>query len=267
MTEVAAAVRRVSTVASIALLLALLQLPAASAEAVLDQRNALDQYLEHIAAGLPKKTADALDEIDGTARRLLAARAYLRADHKLGSQWSWSVDEIKAHTQSPEYRALVEETEQIRKRFEAQNPGYTLYVNTEARSLELQITRFNTNRSVARVANTLHKQALVELAKSSYGSPREADSVQRFKKFLTGWRPPVAAALAAPGISRHGQLRAIDFQIMKDGAIVAPTETATVKRNWDAPGWTEKLQAAVAGSKFSGPLHSPYEPWHYEYNP
>jgi hypothetical protein len=62
-------------------------------------------------------------------------------------------------------------------------------------------------------------------------------------------------------------LRAIDFQIMKDGAIVAPTDTATVKRNWDAPGWTEKLKAAVAGSKFTGPLQSPYEPWHYEYDP
>ncbi len=41
---------------------------------------------------------------------------------------------------------------------------------------------------------------------------------------------------------------------MKDGAIVAPTDTATVKRNWDAPGWTKKLQAAVAGSNFRGPL-------------
>lgn len=258
--------RRVSTVISVALLLALLQV-AVSAETVLDEENGLDQYLEHIAAGLPQKSAEALEQIDGTARRLLAARAYLRAGDNLRTRWSWSADEITAHTRSAEYRVLIAETEQIRQRFEAQNPGYTLYANTEARSLELQITRFNTNKSVAKVANTLHKQALAELAKGSYGSPGKAEAVERFKKFLTGWRPPVAAALAAPGISRHGQLRAIDFQIMKDGAIVAPTETGTVKRNWDSPGWTEKLQAAVAGSKFSGPLRSPYEPWHYEYNP
>lgn len=254
-------VRRVSLLASIALLLVPLQLAASSAQ------NALDTYLARIAAGLPETTAAALGKIDGVPRRLLAARAYLRASDGLRTKWSWSAEKIKAHAQSPEYRVLVAETDQIRKRFEARNPGYTLYANTEARSLELQITRFNTNKSVARVADTLHKQALAELAKPSYGSPREADSVERFKKFLTGWRPPVAAALAAPGISRHGQLLAIDFQIMKDGVIVAPTETATVKRNWDAPGWTQKLQAAVAGSSFNGPLRSPYEPWHYEYHP
>ena len=143
-----------------------------------------------------------------------------------------------------------------------------MYANTEARSLELQITRFNSNKSVANVANTLHKQALVEIRQAvvwfSRARPIRSSASRNSS---TGWRPPMAAALAAPGISRHGQLRAIDFQIMKDGAIVAPTETATVKRNWDTPGWTEKLQAAVAGSKFSGPLRSPYEPWHYEYDP
>lgn len=229
--------------------------------------DALDRYLQHIASSLPEKTAAALQEIEGTPRRLLAARSYLRTGEQLRTRWSWSTEEIHAHTRSPEYRALLDETERVRARFQAQNPGYTLYANTEARSLELQITRYNTNKAVAKVASTLHKQALAEIGKPAYGSPERADSVERFKRFLTRWRPPTAAPLAAPGISRHGQLRAIDFQIMKDGAIVAPTETATVKRNWDEPGWTRKLQAAMAGTRFRGPLQSPYEPWHYEYDP
>lgn len=234
---------------------------------VAEPEQRLEQYLDRATATLPVHAVETLTKIEGTPRRLLAARSYLRAGEGLGTRWSWSAEEIRAHMKSAEYRALIAETEQVRRRFEAQNPGYTLYANTEARSLELQITRYNTNKSVERAANHLQKSALAEVFRPEYDSPADAKSVERFKKFLTGWRPPTAAALAAPGISRHGQLRAIDFQIMKDGAIVAPTETATVKRNWDAPGWTEKLQAAMSGSRFRGPLRSPYEPWHYEYNP
>jgi hypothetical protein len=252
--------KRFHIVVSIALLLAPLRL-------VAEPEQRLEQYLERVAVALPEHAAETLAKIEGTPRRLLAARSYLRSGESLRSRWSWSAEEIRAHTQSAEYRALLDETEQVRRRFEAQNPGYTLYANTEARSLELQISRYNSNKSVARAARHLHKSALAEVFKPEYGPATEAESIERFKKFLTGWRPPTAAALAAPGISRHGQLRAIDFQIMKDGAIVAPTDTATVKRNWDAPGWTEKLQAAMSGTRFRGPLRSPYEPWHYEYDP
>jgi hypothetical protein len=249
----------------IVLMLAPLLLLADGPEAV------LQGYLEHIAASLPEQAAGALKEIEGAPRQLLATRAYLRAGDKLLDRWSWSAEQIKKHTQSAEYRALLAETYEVRRRFEEQNPGYTLYANTEARSLELQISRYNSNKSVGRAADALYKQALAELAKPGYASepglPVAAESLERFKKFLTRWRPSTAAALASPGISRHGQLRAIDFQIMQNGAVVAPPETGTVQRNWDAPGWTEKLRAAAAGSKFRGPLQSPYEPWHYEYDP
>jgi hypothetical protein len=232
-----------------------------------ESHDVLEQYIERVAVTLPSDSAAALRNIKGTPRRLLAARAYVRAGDDLKMRWSWSAEQIQAHAKSAEYRALLAETDEIRRRFEAQNPGYTLYANTEARSLELQIARFNANKSVGVVADALKKDALAELGKPAYTTPAQAGSVRRFQEFLAGWRPPVAAPLAAPGVSRHGQLRAIDFQIMKEGALVALTDTATVKRNWDAPGWTEKLQAAVAGSKFRGPLQSPYEPWHYEYDP
>jgi hypothetical protein len=247
------------------LLTALLLAPLQSSAA--ESHHVLEQYIERVVVTLPSDSAAALRNIKGTPRRLLAARAYVRAGDDLKSRWSWSAEEIQAHAKSAEYQALLAETDEIRRRFEAQNPGYTLYANTEARSLELQIARFNANKSVGAVADALKKDALAELGKPAYATPAQAGSVRRFREFLAGWRPPVAAPLAAPGISRHGQLRAIDFQIMKGGALVALTDTATVKRNWDAPGWTEKLQEAVAGSKFRGPLRSPYEPWHYEYDP
>jgi hypothetical protein len=256
---------RFHIVVSIALMLAPLRLVAEPVAGAPEQR--LEQYLDRVAATLPPHTAETLSKIEGTPRRLLATRSYLRAGEDLRARWSWSAEEIRAHTQSAEHRALIDETAAVRRRFEAQNPGYTLYANTEARSLELQVSRYNSNKSVGRAANQLRKSALAEVFRPEYNSPAESESVERFKKFLTGWRPPTAAALAAPGISRHGQLRAIDFQIMKNGAIVAPTETASVKRNWDAPGWTEKLQAAMSGTKFRGPLRSPYEPWHYEFDP
>ena len=65
--------RRISIVASVAVLLAPLQMVLASTD------DALDKYLQHIAASLPEKTAATLQQIEGTPRRLLAARAYLRA--------------------------------------------------------------------------------------------------------------------------------------------------------------------------------------------
>jgi hypothetical protein len=65
----------------------------------------------------------------------------------------------------------------------------------------------------------------------------------------------------------HGQSRAIDFQIMKDGKIVAATEVGAVASQWDAPGWTRRLKEAIAAAspRFKGPLAAPNEPWHYEY--
>lgn len=227
----------------------------------------LEEYLDRVTATLPAHVGDTLQKIEGTPRKLLAARSYLRAGESLQTRWSWSAEQIKAHTGSAEYRALIDETAAIRRRFEQQNPGYTLYANTEARSLELQVSRYNSNKSVERAAYQIEKSARAKLSQLGHDAPLDVAKVEQFRDFLARWRPPSAAALAAPGISRHGQLRAIDFQIMKDGAVVAPTEIATVKRNWDSPGWTEKLQAAVSGSKFRGPLQAPYEPWHYEYDP
>jgi hypothetical protein len=58
----------------------------------------------------------------------------------------------------------------------------------------------------------------------------------------------------------------VDFQVSKEGELVASASMAEVAAVWDALGWRGKLQDAVrvAGGRFSGPLQSPDEPWHYD---
>jgi hypothetical protein len=89
------------------------------------------------------------------------------------------------------------------------------------------------------------------------------------EQLLLAHVPVPTPTMAAPGLSPHGQMRAIDFQVHKDGAVVAGTRTATMAEDWDGAGWSAKLESAVraASRRFVGPLESPREPWHYTYAP
>ena len=75
--------------------------------------------------------------------------------------------------------------------------------------------------------------------------------------------------IAAPGLSLHGQMRAVDFQVHQPGRVVAGPSTATIATDWAAAGWAAKLDAAVreASERFVGPQASPPAPWHYTYVP
>jgi len=79
--------------------------------------------------------------------------------------------------------------------------------------------------------------------------------------------PAIPVPLAAPGLSLHGQSRALDFQVRKGTQTIAGPEVASVASVWEKQGWARKLQEAVdpAQGVFVGPLQSPDEPWHYEY--
>ena len=136
------------------------------------------------------------------------------------------------------------------KTFERQNPGYSLYANTQVRSLDLQLERWNANPGVARTAQHLHRAAEAELRAGAYPSMPDAAAIDRFVAFLESWRPPVAAPLAAPGLSMHGQSRAIDFQIVTADGIIAGTQISSVRSVWERQGWARKLQLAVAGKGF-----------------
>lgn len=247
-----------------ATLAALIGLGAAAATAA-EPAMQLGEYLAAIDARLPAPARDALARIDGAPRRLLAARAYVRIGKSLSSRWSWSAAQIDTYEGSGEYRDLLRAITAVQSRFEAQNPGYSLYVNTRTRSLDLQLERWNENPSVGTTARALERAALRELKGGNYPGEPGAAVVARFAEFLRNWRPPRAAPLAAPGLSLHGRLRAVDFQVTKDGRIIAPTQTAKVATVWEGDGWAAKVAAAARGSSFVGPLKSPNEPWHYEY--
>lgn len=232
---------------------------AASAEAILPA----------IAASLDERVAAVLPRIRGEGRRLLALRNYLRAGSGLAERWSWSSAQIDAFMTSPEYRALQAEVEKVREAFAAANPGFELWVNPEVRSLETQLTNWNRNDSVSRAAAGLHEAFRAWRNSAAVKALPPADLPQAAANFLREFTPEPIPTLAAPGLSPHGQMRAIDFQVGRDGRTVAGPRSATIAAEWDKAGWTEKLAAAVkrGSDQFAGPLQSPREPWHYTYSP
>jgi hypothetical protein len=241
------------------LLIAALAAPALSFAAV-------DEYLLAVTHDLPAPAKDTLRRIDGKPRQLLAVRGYLRAGPQLQSRWSWSADEIRAYQASQEYAELLAEIALVRARFEAANPGYSLYANPTARSLDLQVQRWNSNKSVGVIAKQLQQAAERELARSTYPANPDARATLLFADFLRAWRPaPAAAPLAAPGLSLHGRSRAIDFQVTRNGRIIAPTDVSKARSVWETQGWARRLAAVMHDTRFVGPLQSPNEPWHYEY--
>jgi hypothetical protein len=237
------------------------------ARACSDEAVAAD--LRAVSATLDERARAALTRVEGLGRQLLAARSYLRAGDGLTARWSWTPEQIAAHQRSREHRALRAELARVTRRFEELNPGYTLYANLEARPFDLQLSRWNENPSVARAAERLRQAAVADRCRApGTREPRSAEPA-RLRRFLADWRPPALPTLAAPGLSLHGQLRAIDFQVQQGDRVIAGPEAATIRTVWTAQGWTEKLRAAVRSTSTTlrGPLEYPDEPWHYAYEP
>jgi D-alanyl-D-alanine carboxypeptidase len=214
------------------------------------------------SAGLEPRVIDALKRILSADRRLLALRGYLRAGDSLAQRWSWSQEQLSNYPATLEGRAAAADIDAVVAAFAAANPGFTLRVNRKLRSLEVQIAHWNVAESVGTAAAVL----VAALEQRFIASTPNTDQL---RQALIEWKPDVATALAAPGLSAHGQGRAFDFQVERDGQVIAGIDVTLTSQQWDAAGWTQKLRAAVsvAGNHFSGPLESPYEPWHYAYAP
>jgi hypothetical protein len=245
-----------SAVAAVALQL----LSAASVAA--DTREQI--WIQQASDGLDARACNTLSRIAGLDRQLLALRAYLRAGTALPSRWSWSQEQLATYPTTSEGKAAFSDIDAVEKAFAAANPGFFARANRMPRSLELQISHWNDNRSVDAVAADL--RAWLD---HRYPQGAKQPSGDQMRDALRDWKPTVAATLAAPGLSAHGQGRAFDFQIEHDGKTIAGFEASAAHAQWDAKGWTEKLHAAVtaSGKPFVGPLQSPYEPWHYAYAP
>jgi hypothetical protein len=231
--------------------------------------GSIEVYLDALAKKLDPKVADSISRIEGTPRQLLALRGYIRSRNLLASNWSWNNQEIAQYKQSAEYRAALAELEKVKNKFAELNPGYSIDVNTEVRTLDFQIASWNREQSVSDAAQELFTAVQKELSNPIYKDVPDQASLNRFQGFLRNQKISVSPTVATPGLSPHGQLRAFDFRIKKGNQIIATTQSSTIASIWDGQGWTQKLKTAVsAGSqRFRGPLTNPPEPWHYTYVP
>jgi len=226
--------------------------------------TAHEAWIFQASQGLDQRPLETLALIQGSGRRLLALRAYLRAGDSLARRWSGTQAQLALYPGTPEGKAAMADIDVVLSVFSAANPGYGLRVNREPRSLEVQIRRWNENPSVGAVADRLAASL-----DRRYRIGNATPSTDDIRRALMDWKPAVEAPLAAPGLSAHGQGRAFDFQVEKNGHVIAGPDAALARTRWDRAGWTDKLKFAVerAGHHFSGPLDSPYEPWHYIHIP
>jgi hypothetical protein len=231
--------------------------------------DAVVANLAAVREALDPRAASALERIDGAGRQLLAARAYLRAGAGLAERWSWSGAEIDAWRGSPSQAALDAAIARVRSAFEAANPGYTLHVNPEVRSFEIQLERWNSNPSIAAAASALADAAALAVQSQGFPAPGTPLAHTAFGDFLRAFAPSPMPPLAAPGLSAHGQMRAVDFVVAQGERIVAGASTADIPAAWNGEGWAGRVKAAVlaSGAPFVGPLRFPDEPWHFDYRP
>jgi hypothetical protein len=227
-------------------------------------------HLSSLGTTLDGRAVEALESIDGLGRRLLATRSYLRVGAAFDERWSWSQAEIERFEGSALHRALEAEVARVRAVFQSHNPGYTLWVNPQVRSVELQIERWNENPTVAAAAATM--LAHVRQAVTSPDAPEPSSGAaarEWFSSLLRSARPSPIPTLAAPGLSRHGRMQAVDFQVKRGDRTIAGPSYGDVAPIWEGQGWAYRLARAVhaASDRFNGPLATPNEPWHYEYEP
>jgi hypothetical protein len=229
----------------------------------------LDDHIAQLAARQDPRVAEALARIDGTGRRLLALRSYLRSHDRLAEQWSWTQEQIHAFEGSPEHRDLLSEIERVRALFSRDNPGFELWVNPQVRSLDRQIESWNGNESVGAAAERIVTDALEFVGRADFLAAQAERARHTLESFLVAYRPVPTPTVAAPGLSPHGQMRAVDFQVHQGDRIIAGPRTATIAMDWDETGWSSRLDSAVraASHRFIGPLATPHEPWHYTYAP
>jgi hypothetical protein len=229
----------------------------------------VEQHLAALHADFDAPVAAALDAIDGTGRRLLAARSYLRSAAHLAERWSWTEAQIEAYAGSPEQVRLDAAIARVRCEFEVANPGYTLFVNPVIRSLDVQIEHWNHNDSVTRAAEGMLGDVSAAVAAAKFPKAGTPVGKAAFQRLLAGHEPQPKPTIAAPGLSLHGRMQAVDFQVKAGERIVAGPEVASIDESWEATRWKLNLQAAVESADvgFRGPLQDPYEPWHYDFQP
>lgn len=227
----------------------------------------VDTYFRQAAVGLPPGPRDVLRRMPNRERRLLAVAHYVQRRDQVDTLWTWTEQEAHAHRESGAYSRAMAELTRVRRSFARLNPGYVLVTDTNPRPLEIQLRYWNREPSVLAAARELRDSAGAWLAVETFPVFPDSTGLARFVGRLQTYRPTQLPTVAVPGLSLHGQLRAFDFAILRQGRVVASTRSATMDSVWDRGGWSERLRSAIteAGGAFRGPLDQPREPWHYEH--
>lgn len=207
-------------------------------------------------------------------------------------RWAWTSEDVQKYLGSEDGKKLKERIGTVSKHFQAQTglSAYSLDHAPLERTLDKQISLWKGNWSVAKLGPQLVTKLNKMLVADKYPDPPTDASTAKFYTALRKtWLNPVAnpddptktyrtPTNAAPGMSDHGRLSAIDFVVKSKGKTVVSTSTAQIAK-WKEKvdgrvSYAEGLKAAVtklngdAGTTiFDGPLAAPEEPWHYVYIP
>ena len=227
------------------------------------------QHFSALRSQLDPRAQATLERMADLGRQLLAARGYLRAGLALDQRWSWNQEQIAAWPGSPAQIALDAEIQKVRAAFERDNPGYSLLVNPQVRSIDLQLQRWHETASVTQASSNMLQAIRTAINAPDFPAPGSPAAAASFRELIRDHAPNPVPTLAAPGLSAHGRMSAVDFQICQGSRDIAGPDSSVVESVWIAQGWRDRLQAAVhaASTRFKGPLAIPAEPWHYDYQP
>lgn len=235
----------------------------------------INRYVDAVAATMPQKVQDALAKVKPTTR-MLALQRYVstHAQGQLESKWVWDAKQIHEFNEGGKGLKVNQAAKKVTQQFEAANPGYTLGTSP-LRDIDRQVRLWNHNPALHASATEASKRAADAIARL----PDQPDlqSLAQFRAFLAAMKLENKNTSAAPGLSDHGQMHAIDFVVIEGKNTVAGTVSGKAGRaEWD-PKWRGALRDAVvaANGELSGgvtfkPDHlgtpgnpGPYEPWHY----
>ena len=237
-------------------------------------------YMDTVARTLDSRVTETLKRIVARHRQLLALRGYLRRQDLINSRWTWTDAEANNFYQTKEYKDALAEAEKVKRQFEAimkidalreaalQGAAYSLTYKRTHREMHEQLKNWNENAKVNTIAMEMSVKAISDIVRPEYPDVPDTESTAKFAAYVKSFKVKSDPPLAAPGLSDHGRFQAFDFKVTRDGKVIADTKTKTIEDKWDKAGWTDRLNRAVQQSEatLSGPLPSPYEPWHYAYD-
>ena len=255
-------------------------------ETTAELNKKLDEYISYLEMGtylfIKPQIWSVLRKIKDKDRRLLALFGYIRFQHnrpwEIYDIWAWDDSEIAAYKKSAERAQAKKDIQLVKRAFNSdskiKSKGFRLSAAPRVRSLQSQITLWNRNGSVKTIGKKLRKVLIKEMKKPVYSSPPDEAGIKALiERLTTGWKKGTlrSPTNATPGLSSHGQMRAIDFHVKNGGAKVAHSGNP---KHWRDSGFDAALRRAtdsanrtIGRKAFKGPLVAPDEPWHYTYVP